>query len=311
MSIPLQSARVYSDLQGLSELRHSADSNSAENLRFVAQQFEALFMQMMLKSAHGIGEDEQGLFEGEQTEFYQDWYDKQLAIHLSSGRGIGIADILVEQLKQQQLLSQDSSVGSHDKKDPAQGFVLPEVSIRPPVNFQSPESMRLDKLPEPTLGSAESFVKHLLPYAKLAGKELGVDPEVLLAQAALETGWGKYINKSAKGESSHNLFNIKSDHRWQGPSINVATLEYENGMPRKENAQFRAYDSYRASFEDYVNFLQSGSRYQDALAVAGDKQAYTQELARAGYATDPDYSSKIMNIVDGDPLKMALQSVKL
>lgn len=310
MSISLESAKVYGDLQGLDALRYSSDSNSAENLRFVAQQFEALFMQMMLKSAHG-SDNEEGLFEGEQTEFYQDWYDKQLAIHLSSGQGIGIADMLVEQLKQQQLLGQTADSGSSEKKNPGQVFAIPEISISAPVKLHSAESGKQEGTVEPELGSAESFVKHLLPYAKTAGKELGVEPEVLLAQAALETGWGKYINKSAQGESSHNLFNIKSDHRWQGPSVNVATLEYEDGMPRRENARFRAYDSYQASFEDYVDFLQSGSRYQDALAVADDKLAYTQELARAGYATDPDYSSKIMKIANGDPLQKALQLVKL
>lgn len=327
MSSPIQTANVYTDLHGLSAMGRAAGENSSEDLRFVAQQFEALFLQMMLKSTHGLNEED-GLFEGEQTEFYQDWYDKQLAIHLSTGKGIGIADMLVEQLKQQKLFSanpqavlQDNAL--QDKKASSVTFPVPEVTVAAPAVAsvaaaekiqqavsETPET-KISEPKSPQLGTPESFVRHLLPYAETAAKQLGVEPEFLLAQAALETGWGKYVNKSANGDNSHNLFNIKADHRWQGDSVNVATLEYRDGLARRENARFRAYDSYRESFQDYVDFIQAGGRYQDALAVAHDGPAYTRELARAGYATDPEYSSKIIGIVEGEPFNKALRSVKL
>lgn len=304
----MQSANVYADLHGLEELRRSKKSDSPETLRFVAQQFEAFFMQMMLKSAKVEGQED-GLFDSEQTEFYQDWYDKQLAIHLSSGKGIGIADMLVDQLKQQQITG---------NKDTTTNTVLPGLE-----GGQMPTSRRTlsvpvssvreiqQKVEQPPLESPEDFVRHLLPMAEKAGRKLGVSAEVLLAQAALETGWGKRITQSPQGESSHNLFNIKADHRWQGDNVKVMTLEYRDGLASRESAHFRAYDSYKASFDDYVHFIQSGGRYQKALSVADDNRAYAHELAQAGYATDPDYSSKIIGIVNGGQMSKALQAVKL
>lgn len=308
MTISLQSANVYGDLQGLEKLKHSNESDSPETLRFVAEQFEALFMQMMLKSAH-VSDQEDGLFDSEQTEFYQDWYDKQLAIHLSSGQGVGIADMLVQQLKQRQLAGDKSSQAENSTMDefvnkvnprPRHSLSVPISSLREPATTE-----------QPALNSPQSFIKHLLPMATEAGRRLGVSPQVLLAQAALETGWGTRITRSAEGESSHNLFNIKADHRWQGDLVNVPTLEYRDGIARPESAHFRAYDSYQASFDDYVEFIQTGPRYQKALSVADDNRAYTHELAQAGYATDPDYSSKIMEIANGDPMNESLQTVKL
>lgn len=307
MSISLQSANVYADLQGLETLRHTDKSDSPEALRFVAQQFEAFFMQMMLKNSHSESMDD-GLFDSEQGDFYQDWYDKQLALHLSSGRGIGIADMLVQQLKQQMSL-QDSVEHSGDSQ-----AALPMQSPAPRASLSQPATESVGEVKgnsQPALDSPEAFIRHLLPYAQRAGHSLGISPQVVLAQAALETGWGQRINKNANGESSHNLFNIKADHRWQGDRVNVFTLEYRDGVARREAAQFRAYDSYQASFDDYVDFIRSSERYQGALSVAGNDHAFTQELARAGYATDPEYASKIMGIVDRLEIADGSQSVKL
>jgi flagellar protein FlgJ len=162
-----------------------------------------------------------------------------------------------------------------------------------------------------SLNTPQEFAQHLWPLAKAAAKKLGVAPEVILAQAALETGWGKKITQSTSGESSHNLFNIKADGRWQGGKVSVPTLEYRDGVAVRESAQFRAYDSYEESFADFVSFIKSSPRYQSALAVADDPRSFTRELSAAGYATDPEYSRKIMNIADGEPLKNALGSIKI
>lgn len=142
----------------------------------------------------------------------------------------------------------------------------------------------------------QMFMDQLLPEAQQAAGELGVDPNVLLAQAALETGWGQSVIKNGRGENSFNLFNIKADRSWQGKQTRVATLEYADGVAKKEMAGFRAYESYKESFNDYVNFIKSNPRYSEALKKAGNAAQYVRELQKAGYATDPRYAEKIMSI---------------
>jgi len=150
-------------------------------------------------------------------------------------------------------------------------------------------------------GSPQEFVEKLLPLAERMAPELGVDPRVLLAQSALETGWGKFITADqTNGQSSFNLFNIKTGANWSGESVNVNTLEYKGGVPVQERAQFRAYASYADSFRDYVDFLKNSSRYQQALDQADNPISYLQELQAAGYATDPEYADKIARILSGD-----------
>ncbi len=301
MTIPLQSAHVYTDVQSLNKLKYASDENSPETLRIVAEQFEAIFLQMMLKSAHGEN-NEDGLFENnQQTEFYQDWHDKQLAINLAEGKGIGIAEMLVKQLQMR---------GAKDQKADAHTTPtnLDNVIQQSPV----PTTTETEPaVPPISLKTPQEFAQHLWPLAKAAAKKLGVAPEVVLAQAALETGWGKKITQSSSGANSHNLFNIKADGRWDGERVSVPTLEYRDGVAVRESAQFRAYDSYEESFADFVSFIKSSPRYQSALAVADDGRSFTRELSAAGYATDPEYSNKIMNIADGEPLRNALESIKI
>jgi flagellar protein FlgJ len=160
---------------------------------------------------------------------------------------------------------------------------------------------KADNLPD-RFESPEEFVDKLLPLATKVSEELGVDPRVLLAQAALETGWGKYMVRSADGANSNNLFNIKADTRWQGDSAQVSTLEYKNGVAQQEKAFFRSYNNYEDSFRDYADFLKSSPRYRLALDSAADPYDYVRQLQEAGYATDPEYAEKIKNIFDGELL---------
>lgn len=153
--------------------------------------------------------------------------------------------------------------------------------------------------------SPAAFVQTLLPLAEEAAQALGVDPRVLVAQAALETGWGRSIIRDSQGNSSHNLFNIKAHNGWEGGSVTVQTLEYRDGLPQPEYAQFRAYDSLEEGFDDYVRFIQENPRYAQAREQAGDPQAYLQALQRAGYATDPEYAAKIERILGGSTLAAA------
>jgi flagellar protein FlgJ len=144
--------------------------------------------------------------------------------------------------------------------------------------------------------SAQEFIETMLPMAEKAAAQLGVDASYLVAQAALETGWGKSIIKQADGSSSYNLFGIKTHNRWSGESAQVTTTEYRNGKSVKEGASFRAYDSFAESFNDYVSFLQNNGRYEKALESTANPDQFTRELQKAGYATDPQYARKVSQI---------------
>lgn len=144
--------------------------------------------------------------------------------------------------------------------------------------------------------SPQDFVATMLPMAEKAAEKIGVDARYLVAQAALETGWGKSIIRQQDGSSSHNLFGIKTHNSWDGESARVLTTEYKSGKAVKEAASFRAYDSFAQSFEDYVSFLQDNGRYQKALSSTDNPERFVRELQQAGYATDPNYARKISQI---------------
>jgi peptidoglycan hydrolase FlgJ len=149
-----------------------------------------------------------------------------------------------------------------------------------------------------TLSSPQDFIDQLLPYARMAARELGVNPLVLIAQSAMETGWGKRMVSDAQGNSSNNFFNIKANSAWDGDAVEVSTLEYSKGIPRREVAQFRQYSSVAESFQDYVKLLQNSPRYQAAVETAQDAKEFLRELHGAGYATDPLYSQKIISLFE-------------
>lgn len=286
----IPSPDIYTDFQSLARLRTQARENSPEALRAVAKQFEGIFLQMMLKGMReaSLGD---GIMDSEQTEFYQGMFDQQLSTTLSQGRGMGLADMLVKQLGG----SLPAATTKNDNKNisgmtTAQDF--PAVAVAPSSS---------------SFGSPEEFVKSLWPHAQQVGKELGVAPAALMAQAALESGWGQSIMRHPDGRSSHNLFGIKADARWQGERLVMPTLEYAEGKAGRRNEPFRAYDSFAASFTDYANFLRANPRYGQALAVAGDPQAFANALQNAGYATDPAYARKIGAILHGDTLNGALK----
>jgi flagellar protein FlgJ len=150
--------------------------------------------------------------------------------------------------------------------------------------------------PKKAFSSADQFVNTMLPMAREAAARIGVDPRYLVAQAALETGWGKSVMRAQDGSSSHNLFGIKAGSSWQGGSARAITSEFRNGQMVKETAQFRSYDSYKDSFHDLVTLLQTNNRYQDVVKSADNPEQFVRELQKAGYATDPDYASKISQI---------------
>jgi flagellar protein FlgJ len=281
---------TISDFQSMATLRQQAKNDPEATLKQVAKHFESLYLNMMLKSMRqaSLGDP---IFDSNSGSLYRDMYDNQIALQMTQHNGLGIADMLVKQLS--------GNMGKPLTPSAEEGTKSVPVSIAV-SKFNMIEDNQLNrkstKQDPVQFSSHNEFVETLMPYAEKAANDLGVAPQVLIAQAALETGWGQYVQKLADGKSSFNLFNIKSDSRWNGNSVNVKTLEYRDGIAQKENASFRVYDSYQESFNDYVEFIKSNPRYQTALESNADPEAYAKELQNAGYATDPQYADKVIDI---------------
>jgi flagellar protein FlgJ len=314
MAISTESASVYTDLNGLDQLKYQLKGDSVDDLRVVARQFEAIFVQQMLKTMRDASLSE-GLFDSNNSDFYVDMLDKQMSLNLSAGKGIGLADIIVNQLSSQlgikpedngQVNQAPSSMQAPlsqpllgSKDDNAQS--IPDKAVNAaPISLQ-PGGFLSDAATK-NITDPETFIKSLWPLAVNAAKEIGVSPQVLIAQAALETGWGQHIARDEHGNSSHNVFNIKAGASWQGATITRATTEFKNGAALKEYAAFRVYDSFNGAFEDYVSLVKHNPRYQQALENAASEKDYAVALHNAGYATDPDYSAKILRIANGETM---------
>lgn len=265
----MTSPTAYVDFSSLAQLRYDATQAPQSSLRQVAGQFESLFAHMLLKSmrATSLGD---GLFDSKESDFYRDMLDQQMSVELTKGRGLGLAEMLVKQL---------------------QDFVQPE----------KPEVASSGAIAK----SQSDFVETVMPFAKRAARLLGVPPAAIVSQAALETGWGQRVIENTKGQSSHNLFGIKADSSWKGEKIAVRTLEVVDGSAQRVLEPFRAYETLQQGFDDYVEFLRSNPRYGNALKQT-DSESFINEIHKAGYATDPKYSDKIIQILKGDSLKQAI-----
>lgn len=278
---------VYTEFGGFAELRRAARDNAEPALREVAEQFEALFTQMMLKSMRDAGFGNP-LFGSQQSKFYRSMFDQQLSLDMAKRSGMGIADMLVEQLKGLALK------GEAPIPLPTENGPKAVIPASPPVPTKAEYEAKVTA--PTTFDSKPQFLETLRPHAERAARRLGVDPAVLLAQAALETGWGRSIIPRADGSSSHNLFNIKAGIRWSGESAGKSSLEYRDGVAERRRASFRAYDSFAESFNDYADFILGSGRYDEALSRAESPSAYMHGLQKAGYATDPNYAAKVMRI---------------
>ncbi len=288
---------IYTDFAGLASLKAQARLDQNAALDKAAKQFESMFLQMMLKSMRQAKLTE-SMFDSQSMNKYQEMYDEQLSVHLAEAGGAGLADVIKRQLSgvDRQIISRGKELAAY-RSEPVYTQPAPakQTADVKPEESQQPE---LD-------GKPETFISQLKPYAEKAAAMLGIAPQALLAQAALETGWGKAKMKKADGSEGFNLFGIKADTRWHGQQVNVSTLEFRDGAPLKEKASFRAYESYEESFKDYAAFITSSGRYQNALKNADDPSAYFAELQRAGYATDPDYAKKVMSIFRRDDIQAA------
>ena len=309
--------RLSLDVQGVDALRQTVRTSPVEGMKQASKQFEVLFMQMMLKSMREATPAE-GMFGSQQEKMYTSMLDQQLSQNLS-GRGLGLAEAMFTQLSR--------AMGGEAAQVP-QNAALPGVvpvdrllgapnTLAPPV-APAPQSVpaatkSAARAPDLSVYEAataqatlsrsvlpqahvEQFVSRMMPAAQRASQASGVPAQLIMAQAALESGWGRREIRTEDGRASHNLFGIKADRSWKGPVVEATTTEYVNGVAQKTRASFRAYGSYDEAFADYARFLVTNPRYANVLATQ-DPAAAAHGLQRAGYATDPVYGEKLVRIM--------------
>ena len=306
-NVAQQSLSTWTDLSGFAALRHQADTDSNAALPAVAKQFESMFTEMLLKSMREANFGDP-LFESQATDSWQDMYDQQLSLNLAQhGKGLGIADMLVRQLGGHAHAQADA--GKAGAVDPHATGVVDGWKQR---LFDLADATRSTArkaaswLPQ----DAEAFVRELAPQASIVAKELGLSLRTVLAQAALETQWGKHMPVHADGSSSFNLFGIKAGNSWGGSRVNVPTLEYEGGIAVRKQAQFRAYQSTAESLADYADLIGKDPRYAQARGRGDDVAGYARALVEGGYATDPQYAGKVAAIANSGVMRQALDALK-
>jgi flagellar protein FlgJ len=267
-------AATYTDLNGLAALKR--DPTSPQAIEGVAAQVQALFLQMMLKSMRDATASDDP--DSNEMGMYQDMFDKQVALSISQHDDLGIGALLKRQLS-----GKTAPAAPKQARDAASAGAAAAM-------VQTPAQ----------------FINHVMPSIRRAAAALGVNPEGLLAQAALETGWGRRMPRNADGSSSLNLFGIKAGDEWTGARATADTVEFSNGVAAPRRSVFRSYGSIEESVSDFANLLKNSPRYRQAIAAGADPQHYIDGIGKAGYATDPDYADKLTQILNSGALQAAL-----
>jgi len=275
------------DTKDLGALRRSAEQQSPEALKATAKQFEALFMNMVLKSMREATPQD-GIFDSQQGKMYTSMLDQQLSQTMAS-RGVGLADVLVRQL---------SNMGSPSPLEAGARTQAAALTDAASAGGSSGAVTGSGKPAADLPAHVRAFQQMLAPHAEETSRETGIPAKFMLGQAALETGWGKHQPRAADGSPSYNLFGLKAGGSWKGRVVETATTEYVNGVPQTKIEKFRAYDSYADAFHDYAHLLSSNPRYQGVIASSNDAVGFAQGLQRAGYATDPNYAAKLTRIIN-------------
>jgi peptidoglycan hydrolase FlgJ len=315
------------------QLKASAERDDPEALRAVAREFEALFLETILKNMRA-GELAEPLFgESDQLSMYREMMDSELARNMAEGRGIGFSDMLVRQLGGETNPPRPASetfrlltppvrsapislepVGHERDGHPLERArnghgaepadqLLP--GLAPSAAATDSESPAASVWPDP-----QSFVRDLWPHAERVAERLDVAPEAILAQAALETGWGAHVMRRGDGLSSHNLFGIKAGPDWPGGSVGRATVEYVDGLAQRRVEQFRAYNDISETFDDYARMIEENRRYSAVPGTGSDVTGFAEALQDGGYATDPLYAAKIVRVLGSETMQSALASLK-
>ena len=283
------------DAQSLNELKTQAGQDPQANLRPVARQVEGMFVQMMLKSMReALPKD--GLFSSDSTRMYTSMYDQQIAQQMTAGKGLGLAEMMMKQMS-----------GGQSEPTEAPSQVPMKFPLETVTSYQNQALTQMVRKAMPKTpdgggndaalsGDSKEFLAQLSLPARLASEQSGVPHHLILAQAALESGWGQRQIKRENGEPSFNLFGVKASSSWKGPTTEITTTEYENGEAKKVKAKFRVYGSYLEALSDYVGLLSRNPRYA-AVTTAATAEQGAQALQSAGYATDPNYARKLTSMI--------------
>lgn len=305
---------LAADSRSLDGLKRSAQRDPRGAIKQAAQQFEALFMQMVLKSMRDAT-PKSGLLDSPAGDTYTGMLDQQMATRMSSS-GTGLADVIVRQLTRHMDRGADKGAVAGSAADAA-GTAPATVSAAPASAARSRALAAYDSAARATpLASADRALERLAPpplngngspqrnfvtrhwdAAQAAQQATGIPAQFVLSQAALESGWGKAEIRGADGLPSYNLFGIKATGGWQGRTVEVVTTEYENGTARKVVEKFRAYNNYSEAFRDWAQLLAANPRYAGVLAQGRDAAGFAHGLQRAGYATDPAYGDKLTRVI--------------
>ena len=289
------------DMGRLSDLKRDVTKDPAnpgtEQQKQVAKQFEALFLQMMLKRMREATPKE-GLFDSQQTQMLQSMADEQLALHLATP-GIGLSQSILAQMQQ-------------GKPGDLPAEAVQRLGQGTDLDFQTGGSrqvsalmdvMRNNRASDRALAAAEGAPEHVINFvskmsraATLASQQSGVPARLIMGQAALESGWGQREIKHEDGRTSYNLFGIKAGPSWKGKVVNVLTTEYEGGVAKKVTQPFRAYSSYEESFADYARLIGTSPRYESVTQARNEIEA-ARRIQSSGYATDPQYAQKLIGVM--------------
>jgi flagellar protein FlgJ len=299
-------AALAVDANSLNQLNTLSKQSPQQALQGAAQQFEAMFIGMLMKSMRDATPQD-GLFDSDQTKLYQSMLDQQMAQAMAK-RGIGLGAMMVKQLSKATEQSPASGVGTYS----ADPWVPPPASTTQgtsqPWAGETPATTGASV--EPAAGNTHlrDFADSMWPHAANASRATGIPAQFMLGQAALETGWGKHQMRHTDGTPSYNLFGIKAGANWKGPTVSASTTEYVNGVAVKSTEKFRAYSSYAESFNDYAKLLQSNPRYAAVLQSVGDASGFAKSLQHAGYATDPQYAQKLARVINSSALRQSLSA---
>lgn len=304
------SSQVAFDANGLNRLKQSARENSPEAIKEVARQFEAIFMNMMLKSMRDATPQDSP-FDNDQSRTFTTMLDQQLTSNLAN-KGLGLADVLARQLSQggYDLHNTMEQAVSDKPADAGQNVNKNNGLISNPLINQSISHYNLDDKSVDGVSKSDTstkainetstvsvFQKRMELHAKAASEVTGIPAHLMLGQAALESGWGKRELRGMDGTPSHNLFGIKAGSNWSGKTIDAVTTEYIGGIKQKRVEKFRAYESYEDSFKDFANLMRNNPRYENVLANLHSSSGYAQAMQKAGYATDPFYANKLISVL--------------
>ncbi|QTF07973.1 flagellar assembly peptidoglycan hydrolase FlgJ [Brenneria izadpanahii] len=288
---------VY-DVNAVNSLRRQVTQKDPAALEKVAHQFEGLFVNMMLKSMRSALPQD-GMLSNDQTRLYTSMYDQQMAQDLSA-KGLGLADMIMKQMGRQHTDIPPDSVGKVpmplDQERLATSALSPALIGEFLRREQRQDNAAEQQSAAPLRQTSSQFTDRLSIPSMIASLQSGIPHHLIMAQAALESGWGRREITTADGKPSYNIFGVKANDSWKGKVTEVMTTEFENGRAYKTKELFRVYDSYLDALNDYISLLTNNSRYKPVLdAKSAEDAAYA--LQRAGYATDPNYGDKLVQII--------------